>query len=79
MYKIFRCNFCRMFNMSSAKKNFKCMKCYKNIDVSKRKIYFLDENPQVVSKVLIELKAEDFKSNELNDGLDDFHSYEIKK
>ena len=65
--------------MSSAKKNFKCLKCFKNIDVSKRKIYFADYNPQVVSKVLIELKKEDFKDNDLNEGLDEFHSFEIRK
>lgn len=79
MYKIFKCSYCKMFNMSSAKKNVKCMKCFKNQDISKKKIYFEDENPQVVSKVLIELKAEVFKADFKNEGTDDFFNYQISK
>jgi len=78
-YKIFRCSGCKNFNMSSAKRNSPCKYCRKIINVEKSKIYFQNENPTVVSKVLIKIKEEDFKRKDFFDGEDDFFTYEIDK
>lgn len=77
VYKIFKCNYCKKFNMSSAKKYFKCKYCQKNINIEKRKIYFEDLNPTIVSKVLIKLKEESFKQDNFFEGEDDFYNYEV--
>ena len=78
-YKIFKCSKCKNFNMSSAKKYFKCKYCRNTISIEKSRIYFKDINPTIVSKVLIKLKEEDFKRKDFVDGEDEFYNYSLDK
>ncbi len=66
-YRIFKCSKCKNFNMSSAKKYFKCKYCNNNINLTNIRIYFSDPNPTIVSKVLIKIKEEDFRRRDGGD------------
>ena len=71
-YKILRCPNCSTLQMSSAKKNLKCIKCNKSKTLSYLKIYYSSENPNLCSKILQELKLE--KSKNENKYSEEFES-----
>lgn len=69
MYKVVRCLKCSTFQLSTANKVFKCVKCNKSRQINRMKIFYENISPQLSNKVLQEIKKEDFKLK--NESIDD--------
>ncbi len=78
MPKIVKCRNCFEFQMTTANKIFKCVKCQKSMQLHMLRIYFESDSPQTCSQVVKKLKEEHFKVYG-NYGEDDFFSYETNK
>lgn len=72
MYKIVKCEYCKKYSMTSASKIFKCIFCSKSQDITKMRIYFESDSPQVTTKALQNIKREEFILYKGEDGIDDF-------
>jgi len=77
MYKLIKCKNCKTFNITNAKIVTKCKYCNKNINLKNIKIYFQNENPNILTKTLQTIKEEEFKNDIKLEGQDDFFNYEV--
>lgn len=58
MYKLIKCPNCKKFQITSAEKTFKCINCLKSKTIKNMKIYYENENPNLVSIALKKIKEE---------------------
>ncbi|MFT4243884.1 MAG: hypothetical protein ACMXYB_00320 [Candidatus Woesearchaeota archaeon] len=75
---VIRCLHCQEFQMSTAQKIVKCIKCYKSMQKENLKIFFQSDSPQACTEVVKRLKEEYFRVHG-NYGEDDFFTYELNK
>ena len=59
MYKVVKCPKCKRFSMTSADVSFRCVVCSKTSDVTKMRVYYATDSPQIATKVLQRLKEEE--------------------
>lgn len=74
---VIRCPQCQEFQMSTASKIVKCIKCQKSTPKEKMKIFFQSDSPQACSEVVKRLKEEHYKVYG-NYGEDDFFTYHVE-
>lgn len=77
MPRVIKCRNCYEFQMTTANKIFKCVKCNKSFPIQNLRTYFQSDSPQACSQVVKKLKEEEFKIKG-NYGEDDFFNYEFK-
>lgn len=77
MPRVVKCRNCYEFQMTTANKTFKCVKCNKSFPIQNLKIYFESDSPQLCSEVVRKLKEEKFRVFG-NYGEDDFFSYHLE-
>ncbi|MFW5704972.1 MAG: DUF5817 domain-containing protein [Nanoarchaeota archaeon] len=58
IYKIVCCPKCHKFAITTAGVSFSCIHCRKTSDLSKMKIFFTTDSPEVARKVLQKINAQ---------------------
>lgn len=71
-YKIVKCPNCKVFSMTLAEVSFKCINCSKTFDITRLKIYFSNNNPQIVTKTLQKIKQEQHIQRYGDEKINDF-------
>lgn len=58
MYSVIRCFNCKKFQLSSANKIFSCVYCKKTKEITRIRIYYQSQTPQLAQEVLKKIKEE---------------------